>query len=265
VRRARPWLGTVVEIRAGGRSTDEAEQAINSAFSAVARVHRLMNIHDSTSELRQVMAAACGRAHPVHPWTRRVLSAALRLARLSDGAFDFTLCGRWRDLEILSDNRVRLRRPIALDLSGIAKGFAVDVAIAELRRTGMKSGAVNAGGDLRVFGPVREPLLVRCPDEPGRCMTVGFLANEAAATSGNYFDSSRRGRLRNPYDGRTALPRGSVTVCAASCLLADGLTKVVAVLGVERAKSLLAAHGAAALVLPLAGDVQTWEPTAHAA
>jgi thiamine biosynthesis lipoprotein len=265
LRRARPWLGTMVEIRATAGSPAQVESAVNAAFAAVAQAHRLMNVHDAGSELRCLMAAPGRRIFQIHPWTWQVLAAARLLAKSSDGAFDFTMCGRWRDLEMMPGNRVRLRRPILLDLSGIAKGFAVDAAIGVLRTAGMQSGTVNAGGDLRVFGPGCEPLHVRCPNAPGRLVAVGFLSNEAAATSGNYFDPPGSGRLRIPRSGRLALAGGSVTVRAATCLLADGLTKVVAVLGLERAKPLLAACGATALILQGDRCGQSVDFTAYAA
>jgi thiamine biosynthesis lipoprotein len=255
----------LVEIRATARRSAPIETVIDKAFAAVAQVHALMNAHDAASELRRLMAAPCRRVWRVHPWTWQVLAAARKMADLSDGAFDFTLCGRWRDLEIISGNRVRLRGPLPLDLSGIAKGFAVDTAVAVLRRAGMRSGAVNAGGDLRVFGPGREPLHVRCPDEPGRLLSVGFLANEAAATSGNYFDPPETGRLRLPNPAGFARHEDSVTVRARTCMLADGLTKVVAVQGLRRAKPVLDSYGATALVLQTNGCRRTSDETEYAA
>ena len=265
VRRVRPWLGTLVEIRAAARQSAPIETAIDQAFAAVAQVHALMNAHDAASELRRVMTAPCRRALPVHPWTWQVLAAALDLAKSSAGAFDFTLCGRWRDLELLSGNRARLAHRIPLDLSGIAKGFAVDAAIDVLRTEGMQSATVNAGGDLRVFGPDREPLHIRCPNAPGRFISAGFLANEAAATSGNYFDPPGAGRLRRPDHNQVMACHDSITVRASTCMVADGLTKVVAILGLARARPVLAAYGATALVLQTDGHNQTSDDTQNAA
>ena len=265
VRRARPWLGTLVEIRATAFPSAPIESVVSDAFAAVAQVHRLMNVHDAGSELRHLMAAPCRRTWRVHPWTWRVLAAARKLAGMSAGAFDFTLCGRWRDLEILSGNRVRLRGRLPLDLSGIAKGFAVDTAIAVLRRTGMCSGAVNAGGDLRVFGPVPEELLVRRPNAPGCLVSAAFLSNGAAATSGNYFDAPGAERLRTVRREGSLPGQESVTVCAPTCMVADGLTKVVVSSGLERAKPVLAAYGATALVLHSNGTCRISEGGENAA
>lgn len=265
VRRARPWLGTLVEIRATSRQPVQLETAVNNAFAAIAQVHQLMNFHDAGSEPRRLMNAPCRHKFSVHPWTWCVLAAARGLADASDGAYDFTLCGQWRDLEIHPENQVRLRRRISLDLSGIAKGFAVDAATDVLRTSGIQSAAVNAGGDLRVFGPKPEPLHVRCPNSLGHLLSVGLLSNEAAATSGNYFDRPESSRLRNPYNGQSTLNQDSITVRAPTCLIADGLTKVVAVLGLEKANPVLTVYRATALILHADGRSPSFNLAAHAA
>ena len=66
-------------------------------------------------------------------------------------------------IALMADGRVRFERPdVAVDLGGIAKGFAVDRAIEVLRAQGISRALVNAGGDLAAFGP--EPHLVHIRD-----------------------------------------------------------------------------------------------------
>ena len=96
-------------------------------------------------------------------------------------------------------------------------------------------------------------------------MSREALANEAAATSGNYFDHPNNRRLRNPFNGRAALQHDSVTVRAPTCLLADGLTKVVAVSGLEKTNPVLTAFGATALLLHPDGRSSSLNSSAHAA
>ena len=59
----------------------------------------------------------------------------------------------WRDIRLLPENRIRFRRPLWIDLGGIAKGHAVDRAVEEALRFAPFQVSVNAGGDLRVAGP----------------------------------------------------------------------------------------------------------------
>lgn len=250
VRRARPLLGTLVEIEAHGV---EAEEAVSQAFRTVERVHRLMSNHDPSSEVSRLNRQAADRAVTVDPWTWQVLAAARAFSRVSGGLFDITVAptlttlgylprhadfprasdhADWRDVELLAFDRVRFARPLHIDLGGIAKGFAVDKAIETLRACGMTSGRVNAGGDLRRFGPAREPLYVRHPRAPARLLPLADLGNGAAATSAGYFASRQHdGRRVSPHihpHTRKALANGiSATVLAADCMTADALTKIV--------------------------------------
>jgi len=122
---------------------------------------------------------------------------------------------------------VSLRRALRLDLGGIAKGFAVDCAVAALREAGATSGSVNAGGDLRLFGDASETVRVRLPSSPLACVPLGRASNVAFATSAGYFSNE-------VLDARTQKPLcgdSSITVRAPSCMVADALTKAVAALG----------------------------------
>ena len=90
-RRARPLLGTFVEIAA--RASDETvlRRAIAVGFIAVAEVQRLMNLHDPASEVSRLNREAGRRKVALHRWTLAVLRAAQKFAEESGGAFDVTV------------------------------------------------------------------------------------------------------------------------------------------------------------------------------
>ncbi len=162
-------------------------------------------------------------------------------------------------LELLPGNRVRFHRPLQIDLGGIAKGFAVDQAIAALRSDGASSGCVNAGGDLRVFGPTPSLIHVRHPLRPGETMPLVRLADAALATSAGYHSRKRRhGRwltpLVDPRDGRPCTECVSVSVQAPSCLIADALTKVLMILG-DASLPILRQHAATGFILSRDGGL----------
>jgi thiamine biosynthesis lipoprotein len=228
ISRARPLLGTFVCIR-----TDGDEPAIRAAFRAIETVQRLMNVHSGESDLARINRGAHRRAICVHPWTYQVLAIARRISDASGGAFDVTLGrhgARHTDVDLQDANRVRLRRTARLDLSGIAKGFAVDKAVEALRRHHARQGSVNAGGDLRVFGDEVQDLRVRVPHAPHLTLPLPSTREGAFATSGNYFGST----LRDPRTGSETGVEESITVGAPSCVVADALTKVVAAAGPKR-------------------------------
>jgi thiamine biosynthesis lipoprotein len=158
-------------------------------------------------------------------------------------------------VELLSDRHVCLRRPVQLDLSGIAKGYAVDQAVAVLRAAGAEQILVNAGGDLRVAGPRAHEIWLRHPAAPERAMHPIRLKDAALATSGAYYSRQRGSSadvsaLVDPETRTPCLSPGSVSVRAANCLSADALTKVVLFADARVAERALGACEAVAFVLP---------------
>src|SRR5215831_4299546 len=91
LRRARPLLGTFVEIAASGAASADMEDAVEAAFAAVARVHRLMSFHDPGSDVSRLNREAKAGAVAVDPWTFEVLEIAQDLHRRSGGAFDIAV------------------------------------------------------------------------------------------------------------------------------------------------------------------------------
>jgi len=243
LRRARPLLGTFVEIAASAADPETERRACDVAFEAIADVHRLMSFHEPGSDVSRLNRIAHRRPLEVDPRTFTVLRRALEMSRLSRGAFDCTVGARMvelgllpgrvrstvrgdhRDVELDAEGRVRFRRRLAIDLGGIAKGFAVDQAVAALQRAGADAGCVNAGGDLRVFGDRAWPIALRRPDAARRLVPLPPLRDRALATSADSFVAG--GHLLDPATGRPRRRPQSVSVIAASCMDADALTKVV--------------------------------------
>jgi thiamine biosynthesis lipoprotein len=199
IRRARPMLGTLVEV-----GLDDGT-AFDAAFDAVARVQRCMSRFDATSDIGRFNALPAGAGIEVDAWTAEVLAAAQSLHDDSRGVFDISLGsepGGWS----LHGRRLVKRHPaVRLDLGGIAKGDALDRAVGALQAAGATRGWVNAGGDLRVFGDLSLPLRLR-DEARGGVREFGRLSDGAFATS-----------LRDGVQVSVAAPRG---------LWADALTKL---------------------------------------
>lgn len=268
--RAQVWLGTLVEVALPPTEAGDARFA--AAFAAIAHVHRVMSAHDATSDLARIARDAHRRTVIVDADTWAVLELAQQLFAETDGAFDVAIapllsrhgllppsaagrtrnprarCGGMDALHLVPGLGVRADAPIALDLGGIAKGYAVDRAVNALRAAGASAGRVNAGGDLRVFGTDHwVPVRVRHPAAPARTMTLFDVRDAAVATSADYFRDAR-GVLVEPRTQSLRSYSGSVTVVAPTCALADALTKIVALRPADCA-TLLARHGAHAFTL----------------
>ena len=271
IRRARPLLGTRVEIMLEGAAEPALQAAASRAFAEIARIERLMNFHAQDSGLSRLNREASLRAVVTDAEIWRVLAIAAQVSRATDGAFDVSAVSRtalsdpcgsdghvsdrasFRDVELLAGNRVRFHRPLAIDLGGIAKGFAVDCAVAALMREA-PNGCVNAGGDLRAFGEWTVPVHVRDPSDPGRIAARTEICNRALATSAIYREglAPTAGCVRDPRGN--ALPRAecSASVRGPACAVVDALAKAVLLLR-ERAASALAQFDAQAFVLDADG------------
>ena len=258
MRRCKPWLGTFVEITINDpyslHQLESASRAVDAAFAAIALIQHLMGFHQEDSELSHINQTA--HLHPInlHPWTAQVLIAAQEVHQHSNGAFNCGIghrlvaagllpqhpgvrahqFGGIEDLRFLEPNRVFSTRPVCLDLGGIAKGFAVDQAVQVLKNNGIKSGMVNAGGDLKVFGKHSQVIYLRDPRQPNHLTEIGELKEGAIATSSLYFakqDHYRPSFIINPFASPTNNPyiefSESYSVVAPDCLYADALTKVL--------------------------------------
>jgi thiamine biosynthesis lipoprotein len=274
LRRARPLLGTFVEIAA----PKHFNAAIDAAFDVVAQVHGLMSFHEATSDVARLNREACARPVGVHAWTFEVIEAAVELHRRCAGAFDIAVAPALQDLgllpraptdrealhgtmatteaiALLPDHEVRFHHPaLRIDLGGIAKGFAVDRALDALRAAGVPRALVNAGGDLAAFGPEGETVHIRDPRAPSRRLLGLLISNQALASSARTAGAA----VIDPRAGTPVEAIIAATVRAPSCMIADALTKVVMVEGTDAAP-VLEHYGAGALMMSAEGHVQMTE------
>jgi thiamine biosynthesis lipoprotein len=296
-------MGTVVAVTVLGVPGDRAAAAAEAAFSVLARVDEVMNEWRPGSPLSALNAAAGdGRWVDLPGDLCAVLRSARDGARDTDGLFDptwaalrglwrfgdgetFTVpgdaevkarCGLvgWRGLEIDPPGapvageppcRARLTRAgMQVGLGGIAKGWGVDRAVSELRRRGLSSFTVQAGGDLYAAGTrggrpwrvgVRDP---RGP--PGEAFAWLEVSDAAFSTSGDserfaVVDGVRHHHLIDPRTCRPATASRQASVLAPTALQAEVLGKAVFVLGGEEGLRLAERGGAAAVVVTSGGAV----------
>lgn len=274
--RAQPWLGTLVSIRVEGLPPADAHLAISAAFQEVALIHRLMSFHERASDVSQLNREASVRPVQVHPQTFEVLSQSLALSAMTDGCFDISVGaelvrwgwlprptngtdfpdGSWRDIEIYPDRTVSFRRPLWIDLGGIAKGYAVDRAIGCLRAQGVARAIVNAGGDIRVLGQESEQIALGLD-----ISTEGFpvieLADGSIASSSGHGQRLIAKRSHGPHVNGLCRSSSSgdrfVCVLAETCMVADALTKVVMAIGLDSAGPLRQLEASAHLFNAVSG------------
>ena len=247
VQRVRPAIGTLVAIDAEAPTEVGALAAIDSAFAAIERVASLL--HPRTGSDSRLLSGAPIRALVrLDPWSYEVLSVCRELHAASGGVFDPCLPdrpGRMDQIDLSVANCAVKLADVAPDLGGIAKGFAVDRAVAALREQGCESGLVNAGGDVRVFGPAAQEILLRSASGDAYAIEL-----EDAAVAVSEPKSARSPPEHvGYYDGSTGerLTGRWVAVTAPSAVLADGLAKCAMLCRPDASERLLARYGARAI------------------
>ena len=289
VRRSQLMMGTIVEIVASGKNSDQLKAAIDDAFAEMARLDRLLSRHYQDSDVSRLSQSDQGGS--VAPETAAVIALGLDVARRSNGAFDLTL-GRlkalWgideenphvpeqaaiakaiegigpRSLELNGRNVIKRSPQLMVDLGGIAKGYIVDRAVDVLKEHAITDAAVNAGGDMYLLGqhpqhPWR--IGIQHPREQNGILATVQVRDRAVVTSGDYErffeqDGQRYHHIFNPQTGMPARGCQSVTVITDSVALGDALATAIFVLGPQQGLKLLADYpGAEGLIVAADGSL----------
>lgn len=263
------------------------EAALAEVVAEIERLEDVFSLFRPHSALSRLNAT--GALADAPPALCELLAACRELHAASAGAFDPSVQALWRlysahfarvDADpdgpaadaveaararvglrhvVSTDTGIRFARAgLALTLNGIAQGYATDRARAILGAHGLPHALVNLG-EFAALGPRRDGapwrLAVIHPEVPWRNLArVSLAPGQALATSaaaGTAFDAARRfHHLLDPRTGRCASAWRSVSVCAPTATLADGLSTALAVTPPAQARALLARYPAcSALVL----------------
>lgn len=264
IQQCRPGLGTYVEIALHGPGPEDVLLGASAlAFAEIERIQRLMSFHDPASELSRINRTAHLEACAISEDLATVLRCALRLSELTNGRFDVSIApelvrrgalpevsplppkdseASWLDID-LKERLVRFRRPLQIDLGGIAKGYAVDRALAvidpEIEVT------VNAGGDLAMRPWRGERVQLKMPGFWRPRLWETAMEAPAVATSASYYLDGRAAIIL-PHARKAHRSHRSVSVFAPSCMIADALTKVVHLM--PGCESILVQYEASAII-----------------
>jgi thiamine biosynthesis lipoprotein len=267
-REFRYMMGTSIEVQASGGDASTRKAAIDEAYAAFAEVDRLMSNYRDDSELALVNRSAAAGAVGVSEPMFRLLEAAHRVSAASNGAFDVTVgplvrlwgfhdrkahlptAGELAAVRPLVDYRnllldprqrsVSFSRPgVEIDLGGIAKGFAVEIAADVLRRRGL-GGFIDAGGNQYLLGtPTGKrawTVGIKDPDAPARVMGVvetGEISVSTSADSYNFLvtEGRRYGHILDPRSLEPSNASLSATIFTRDGTLGDAMSKAAFILG----------------------------------
>lgn len=289
-------MGTQIVVRLWHTDDDAGRAAIAAVMDEMHRINRHFSPYLENSELsrlnREAVTASKQSPLSISEELTWLLSQSIRYGELTDGAFDVTFgsVGRYYDyrkgeqpdqaarealLAAIDYRKIRLNAEarevyfdhpkLYVDLGGIAKGYAVDRAIAVLRERGVEHASVGAGGDTRLLGDHRgRPWRVgiKNPRAPDDVAIVLPLENEAISTSGDYEryfideEGNRIHHILNPRTGVSARGITSATVLGPNSIDTDALSTSVFVMGVEPGLALIdSLPGFEAIVITAEGKV----------
>ncbi len=269
-------MGTLATLTAVAGDEATATAAVEAGYARLEDVNRLMSDYIADSEIGRLNRLPAGTPVAVAGETWTCVRRALEVWRASGGAFDVTcrpLVNLWKEAgakgrlptdeqiagvralvgcdRIVMDEKARtIALPAAgmqIDLGGIAKGQALDLAAAAMRNRGARGALVDVGGDVVAAGtrPDGQPWRVGVKD-PFRqgIVLVLRLSDRAVATSGvqqrfHEIGGRRYSHIIDPRTGRPATQAPSVTVIAADGITADAWATAFSVLSVSEGRKLL--------------------------
>lgn len=275
-------LGTICSVNA---YEDASEDLYNELFDRLHKIENRFSPNIAESDISRVNMAAGEKSVAVHEDVFYVLQAAVRFAELSNGSFDPTIgplvklwgintsnpkvpnekeieeakaLVNYKNLELIrgkdgNSSRVLLKKSgMALDLGGIAKGYAADELARILGEHKVKKAIINLGGNILAYGSkedadweigIKNPMNL----EGGVALSVSFKADNSVVTSGlyeRYFieEGILYHHILDPRSGKPA--RSGVlssTIISPSSMQADALSTIAFLLGADAYMELNAA------------------------
>jgi thiamine biosynthesis lipoprotein len=256
-------LGTLIEIQIRGMERAEAWRMMDAVFAEIRRVDTVFSTYKEDGpiwKLNHSSDTLIEVPEEVYALMRRCSG----LTRSTGGAFDIAIeplmkawgfdgdsariptpaelsqalaASGWRHIRLLDAQRIVKSPEVMLNFGAVAKGYAVDRAVAVLAELGVENGLVNAGGEVRATG--EWSIGIQHPRSPSELIAVVELKGRAIATSGDYeqffeVEGTRYHHILDPATGRPARGCQSVSVIAGDDVTADALATALFVMGVEK-------------------------------
>ena len=273
IKYTRLLMGTVVEITLGGDNEQVIKDAAAAGFDEIARLEKLLSHYQDTSDVSMINKFGWEKPVKVSQETMDVIDASERVSEMTNGAFDITMGVLGRVWHFTKDDKgefippseddvkkllplVDYRRIIIdrdsstvkfakdgmrINLGGIAKGYIVAKAVDAIKKKGVKSGIVHAGGDMFVFqedGNAPRKIGIQHPRKKDNIIGTIEVLNGAVSTSGDYErffikNSIRYHHIINTKTGFPAVGTQAVTIVANDGMIADVISTAVFIMGTE--------------------------------
>lgn len=262
-------MGNVVRMTLSGVDQSAGGDSSQAAFETIARLAAEFDHRNASGSIGRVNLAAGNTPIQVEKPAFELIQRALKICKASNGVFDITIGAvtvlPYYYQEKAEQEKARLvdyrkvaidqekqtiflpEEGMALDLGGLAKGTVLDGAAETLRRRGVPTALVEAGGDLYCYGDKEWKIGIQDPRGDGM---LGFIrvANAGVCGSGDYYlyaiteengAAKRKHHILNPHLLDSADKSIAVTVIAPSAELADALATALFILGPKDGQTLL--------------------------
>lgn len=271
-------MGNTFEITVVAEEKTWAMAKINKAIDEIRRIEHLLTTFNEQSQANQINAMAGIGPVKVDREVFELIKRSLKISAVTNGAFDITYGSVDKRLWNFDRNMTQLPDPetarrtvrlinyknVILDeengtvmlkekgtrigFGGIGKGYAADKAKALLLKEGVKSGIVNASGDLITWGTQANgkswTIGIAHPDDARHAFSYLDISNLAIATSGNYekyvmIGGKKYSHTINPATGMPATGIKSVTIISPYAEIADAMATPVMIMGVRAGLDLI--------------------------
>lgn len=290
-------MGNRFEISVVADEEARAEACIDAAIAEISRIEALLTTFRDDSQTNQINAQAGIAPVKVDKEVYDLIKRSLRISDLTQGAFDLTygsIDKRFWNFDTqmtalpdpsVAQQSIRLinyknvildaenetvflkEQGMRIGFGGIGKGYAADKAKAVLQNLGVKSGIVNASGDLITWGtqPNGEnwTIGIANPDAKNKAFSHINISNMAIATSGNYekYAVINRKKYSHTIDPKTGFPVSgikSVSLLSPIAELADALATPVMVMGIKVGLNLInQMRGVACIIVDDENNIHT--------
>jgi thiamine biosynthesis lipoprotein len=264
-------MGNRFEISVVADNEEWAQSCIDTGVEEIRRIEKLLTTFSDDSETNQVNQNAGIAPVKVSRETFNLVQRSLRISAVTRGAFDITYGSIDKRLWNFDENMTALpdqetakkmvrlinyrnvllddenctvflcKKGMRIGFGGIGKGYGAEMAKRVMIDKGVKSGVVNASGDLTAWGlqpnGKQWTIGIANPDSSEQIFSQMDITGLAVATSGNYekfavIDGKKYSHTINPHTGLPVTGIKSVTIISTNAEIADAMATPVTIMGV---------------------------------
>ncbi len=271
-------MGNQFQITAIASIAEWAYQRIDEAVTEIRRIEDLLSTFKDDSETNLINRNAGIQAVNISDEVFSLIERSIRISSITQGSFDISYGSidtrlwnfdqtmtslpdisvarkmvrliNYKNIMLDEKNRTVFlkEKGMRIGFGGIGKGYAAEMAKRIMKKNGVKSGIVNASGDLTAWGnqPNGDPWTIGIvhPDLANQPFSYLGISDGAVATSGNYekfvmIDGKKYSHTIDPKTGLPVTGIKSVTIFSPNAELCDALATPVTILGIRNGIALI--------------------------